>query len=277
VATYAIADIQGCYAEFTALLDAVAFNPARDRLWLLGDLINRGPDSRAVMDLVLSLQERTVTVLGNHDLHFLCIYYGGHSPLRGDTFQDLLAAPNVDDVAQWMRKQRFFHCDCTLGYAMAHAGIPPAWSMRQAEAFSRELMSVLRGPDYRAYFRDLYGNRPDQWSDDLAGMDRWRILTNYFTRMRLIDATERLNFSHKGALVDVPAGWFPWYERTPGNLGNNLLFGHWAALNGESGRSDVVALDTGCVWGRYLTALCLESGKLVRVPAARSRSHLRSP
>ena len=268
MATYAIGDIQGCHTEFVRLLDAVSFDSARDRLWLLGDLVNRGPDSLKVMDLVMSLEDRTVTVLGNHDLHFLAVHYGGHSPVASDTFHDLLAAPNVDEVADWLRRQRFFHADSSLGYAMAHAGIPPGWSMEQAEARSRELMAVLQGNGYVDYFRAMYGNVPDRLSEGLAGMDRWRILTNCFTRMRLVDREGRLNFSHKGVLAEAPVGWFPWYELItdePGGL--RLLFGHWAALEGETGRADIVALDTGCVWGRDLTALCLETGEIVSVPA----------
>ncbi len=272
MATYAVGDIQGCYPEFVQLLEAVSFNPARDRLWLLGDLVNRGPESLAVMELVMSLDASTTTVLGNHDLHFLAIHYGGHAPVAGDTFHDLLAAPRVDDIAQWFRRQRFFHQDDTLGYAMAHAGIPPGWSLQTAEAYSRELMAVLQGDDYLDYLRDLYGNHPDSWSDSLAGMGRWRLLTNYFTRMRLIDKAGRLNFGHKGALADAPAGWFPWYESVTRHLDNRrLLFGHWAALEGETGCADILALDTGCVWGRSLTALCLETGELASVPAIRPR------
>ena len=268
MATYAVGDIQGCYQEFVELLEAVSFNPARDRLWLLGDLINRGPDSLAVMEFVMSLEGRTTTVLGNHELHFLAIHYGGHSPVVSDTFHDLLAAPRVGDIAEWFRRQRFFHWDQSLGYAMVHAGIPPGWSMQTAEARSRELMAVIQGADCTSYFRELYGNHPDRWSDDLAEMDRWRLLTNYFTRMRLIDHTGRLNFSHKGTLAEAPVGWFPWYKlfaQYPEN--GRLLFGHWAALQGETGRADILALDTGCVWGRSLTALCLETGELVSVPS----------
>ena len=278
MATYAVGDVQGCYTEFVDLLSAVSFDPARDRLWLLGDLVNRGPDSLKVMELVMSLDGRTITVLGNHDLHFLAIHYGGHSPVASDTFHDLLAAPDVDGVADWLRGQRFFHADASLGYAMAHAGIPPGWSMQQAEARSRELMAVLRGKDYVTYFREMYGNIPDRLSEGLAGMDRWRILTNCFTRMRLIDREGRLNFTHKGAPAEAPAGWFPWYEPITDELEDlRLLFGHWAALEGGTGRADIVALDTGCVWGRDLTALCLETAEVTSVPAAVPRDAANAP
>ncbi len=266
--TYAIGDLQGCHAEFVALLDAVAFDPSRDRLWLLGDLVNRGPGSLAVMDLVMSLDAQTTVVLGNHDLHFLAIHYGGHRPVASDTFRELLAAPHVGHIADWLRGQRFFYADDSLGYAMVHAGILPSWSVRQAQAYSLELMTVLRGSQCWAYFRDLYGNSPDRFSEDLAGMARWRMLTNVFTRMRLVDSDARLNFSHKGAPAQAPTGLIPWYELTADEpRSHRLLFGHWAALEGHTGRNDVIALDTGCVWGRDLTALCLETGELTRVPA----------
>ena len=269
MATYAIGDIQGCHAEFVDLLHAVSFDPTHDRLWLLGDLVNRGPESLKVMELVMSLEGRTITVLGNHDLHFLAVHYGGHSPVNSDTFHDLLAAPNVDEVADWLRHQRFFHADASLGYAMAHAGLPPGWSVHRAQARSQELMAVLQGSDHVTYFREMYGNVPDRLAEGLAGMDRWRILTNYFTRMRLIDREGRLNFTHKGSVAEAPAGWFPWYELiTDEPEGLRMLFGHWAALEGETGRADIIALDTGCVWGRDLTALCLDSGELTSVPAA---------
>ena len=269
MATYAIGDIQGCHAEFVHLLEEVSFDAARDRLWLLGDLVNRGPDSLGVMERVMSLEGRATVVLGNHDLHFLAVHYGGHSPVAGDTFHDLLAAPQVDEVANWLRHQRFFHADAALGYAMAHAGIPPGWSLAQAEARSRELAAVLRGRDFVTYFRELYGNAPDRLTENLAGVGRWRILTNCFTRMRLVDRDGRLNFTHKGALAEAPAGWLPWYELITDETGGlRMLFGHWAALNGETGRPDIIALDTGCVWGRELTALCLETGETTSVPAA---------
>ncbi len=269
MATWAIGDLQGCAAEFEALLAAIEFDPGQDRLWLLGDLVNRGPDSLAVMRRVMALQDRVHAVLGNHDLHFLCIWYGEHQPNAGDTFSDLLAAPDARDVAEWLRRLPFCHQDRRLGYSMAHAGIPPGWTVSRALQASRELTQVLRGPGHRAYFQRLYGNQPDHWREDLVGMARWRLLTNLFTRMRLIDASGRLNFSHKGTPATAGAGWEPWYRRLqPEQLeGGRLLFGHWAALDGETGRADVIALDTGCVWGRRLTALCLESGHRVSVAA----------
>ena len=278
MATYAIADIQGCAAEFAALLEKVAFDPGRDRLWLLGDLVNRGPDSLSVMRQVMALRECATLVLGNHDLHFLAIWYGGHSPNAGDTFAALLDAPDAANIADWLRRQRFFHQDPALGYAMAHAGILPEWTFADAAAASDELMAVLQGRNFQDYFRRLYGNQPDRLTADLSGMARWRILTNCFTRMRLLDAQGRLNFTHKGSLHEAPAGCRPWFAATTApRPGERLLFGHWAALQGRTGRNRIIALDTGCVWGRELTALCLETGHRISVPAFRPRRPVSGP
>lgn len=268
MATYAIGDIQGCDEEFAALLAKLAFDEGRDRLWLLGDLVNRGPASLAVMRRVMTLEHCVLTVLGNHDLHFLAIWFGGHRPNAADTFDDLLAAPEAGKIAHWLRRQPFFHQDKALGYGMVHAGIPPGWTFAQAAAASDELTAVLQGPGYAEYFRRLYGNRPERLTEDLTGMDRRRILTNCLTRMRLLEADGRLNFRHKGRLEDAPPGCRPWFDLAAAGLrGERLLFGHWAALDGHTGHGHIIALDTGCVWGRRLTALCLETGELTSVPA----------
>jgi bis(5'-nucleosyl)-tetraphosphatase (symmetrical) len=268
VATYAIGDIQGCYAEFTQLLDLISFDPERDRLWIVGDLVNRGPDSLAVVRHVRSLGAAAVCVLGNHDLHLLAIRYGGHSPGSGDTFGDLLAADDADEIFAWMRRMPLLVDDPGLGFCMVHAGIPHIWNLVQASRLAREVERVIQGDDYLEFFAAMYGNRPDRWDDALLGMDRWRVITNYFTRMRLIDKAGRLDFTHKGALDAAPRGWHPWYRlRMRNPLPRKLLFGHWAAIDGVTGDSSIIALDTGCVWGRSLTALCLETGRLTRVPA----------
>jgi bis(5'-nucleosyl)-tetraphosphatase (symmetrical) len=271
VATYAIGDVQGCYAELCALLEQVRFDPAVDCLWFLGDLINRGPDSLRVVRLVRSLGDSAITVLGNHDLHFLAIHLGGHSMNKNDTFVDLLNAEEADEIADWYCQQRLIVADKDLGYAMVHAGIPHIWSLEQAISYATEVQDVVRGPDRAAYFQAMYGNNPDHWSDRHTGMDRLRVITNYLTRMRLLDDEGRMNFSHKGSLHDAPRGWRPWYEmRMQHPLSVKLLFGHWAALENGTGHGDVIALDTGCVWGRELTAMCLESGECHAVPARRS-------
>jgi len=266
VATFAIGDVQGCYDELCLLLEQLAFDPGQDRLWLAGDLINRGPKSLEVVRLVRSLGPAATSVLGNHDLHLLAIACGGHTPNRGDTFTDVLNAPDAADIVEWLRQLPLLLRDDSLGYAMTHAGIPHIWSLDRAAALAAEVETVIRGEGHRDYFATMYGNHPQCWNDALQGMERWRAITNYFTRMRLVDEAGCLDFSHKGALDAAPAGWLPWYElraRTP--LGAVLLFGHWAALEGHTGLDDVIALDTGCVWGRELTALCLETREITRV------------
>ena len=262
MSTYAIGDIQGCYAEFSKLLETVRFDPGSDCLWLLGDLVNRGPESLRVVQLVRSLSQSVVTVLGNHDLHFLAIHLGGHSMNKNDTFVDLLESEEADEIADWYCQQPLIVADPGLGYAMVHAGIPHIWSLERAMAYAAEVEEVIRGEKRAEYFRDMYGNRPDHWSDQFRGIDRLRVVTNYLTRMRLLDPNARMNFSHKGSLSDAPEGWRPWYElRVQQPLPIKLLFGHWAALEGGTGFADVIGLDTGCVWGRELTALCLETGE----------------
>lgn len=268
MATYAVGDIQGCYEEFSRLLDLVDFRSDRDTLWLLGDLINRGRENLAVVERVMALGDAAITVLGNHDLHFLAIHRGGHTLNRADTFGDVLESARADEISDWYRHRLMFHQDGSLGYVMAHAGIPHFWSLQQAGALAREVEAVIRGPECGAFFREMYGNEPDHWRDDWQGMLRWRIITNCFTRMRLLHASGRLDFAHKGAVADAPAGLTPWYElRAREPLEQTILFGHWAALDGHTGQERIISLDTGCVWGRRLTALCLDDGAFYAVKA----------
>jgi bis(5'-nucleosyl)-tetraphosphatase (symmetrical) len=270
VATYAIGDIQGCCEEFVALLEQLRFDPALDRLWIVGDLVNRGPDSLGVVRLVRSLGGAATAVLGNHDLHLLAVRYGGHASNAGDTFADVLAADDAEPLCQWLRGLPLLVADEALGYVMTHAGIPHIWDLAAARRHAREVEEVIQGADYRRFFTEMYGNQPDRWEERLQGMERWRVITNYFTRMRLVDERGRLDFSHKGDLATSPAGWFPWYQMREHNpLPVRIVFGHWAAIDGVTGTAEVLALDTGCVWGRTLTALCLETGKLSSVPALR--------
>lgn len=268
MSTFAVGDVQGCHDEFEALLELLKFDPRRDRLWLVGDLINRGPRSLQVIRRVRALGDAAVSVLGNHDLHLLAIRYGGHVPKAGDTFIDVLTADELDEICDWLRGLPLLVHDAELGYVMTHAGVPHIWTLDQAAALAREVETVIQGSDFREYFAGMYGNEPDLWDDDLQSLGRWRLITNYFTRMRLVDESGRLDFSHKGALEDAPAGWYPWYElRARHPLPAKVLFGHWAALEGVTNTAQAIALDTGCVWGRSLTAMCLESGEFFSIPA----------
>ncbi len=271
MATYAIGDLQGCAGEFDDLLNAIEFS-REDRLWLLGDLVNRGPGSLAVMQRITDMDDQCTVVLGNHDLHFLAIYIGGHNPVKGDTFDDLLESPDVAAYASWFCAQKLIHVSEDERHVMTHAGVPHIWTISEAIQLAGEVESVISGNssqiDQTTFFRDMYGNKPDRWDDAISGMDRVKLITNYLTRMRLIDQSGRLDFSHKGGLDDVPEGWFPWYELTKNKvIDTKILFGHWAALDGVTGVQNILALDTGCVWGRKLTAYCLETGQLTSVSA----------
>jgi bis(5'-nucleosyl)-tetraphosphatase (symmetrical) len=258
--TYAIGDVQGCYAALRRLLDKCHFDPARDRLWLVGDLVNRGPHSLAVLRFVKGLGKRAVTVLGNHDLHLLVVAAGYAKAHHGDTLDAVLRAPDRDELLHWLRHQKMMHVG--NGYAMVHAGLLPQWSIVKALALAQEVEAVLQGGDYDEFLRHMYGNQPERWRDSLRGYDRLRIITNVLTRMRLCTEAGRLEFAHKGRPVGLPRGFLPWFK-VPRRRSRNMpvIFGHWAALGLYTG-SNVFALDTGCVWGRELTALRLSDRAL---------------
>ena len=271
MATYAIGDLQGCDREFVALLDKLNFSKD-DSLWLLGDLINRGPDSLATLRRVIDMSDQCHVVLGNHDLHFLAAYYGHRPPFRSDTFGDILAATDVEALATWLRQQPLLYRDDHLGYVMTHAGIPHLWTVDQAQSYAQEVERVLRGEDpllgYMEYFQHMYGNKPNTWDRSLTGMARARVITNYFTRLRLLNSDGDLDFAHKGKLQDAPDDLFPWFDLWPTDKTRpKILFGHWAALDGYTGRDDIIALDTGCVWGRQLTAMNLHTQERICVHA----------
>jgi bis(5'-nucleosyl)-tetraphosphatase (symmetrical) len=260
MATYAIGDIQGCYSAFRRLLDRCRFDPGRDRLWLVGDLVNRGPHSLAVLRFVKSLGTRAVTVLGNHDLHLLVVAAGHTQLRRGDTLTAILRAPDRDELLAWLRHCKLMHVDA--GYAMVHAGLLPQWSIAKALKLAREVEATLQSDDYDEFLRHMYGNKPVRWSDRLTGYDRLRVITNALTRMRLCTAGGTMEFAHKIAPVKLPRGYMPWFG-VPGrrSRGTAVIFGHWAAL-GLYTESNVFAIDTGCVWGRSLSALRLSDWKL---------------
>ena len=263
MATIAIGDVQGCYDQLMRLLGRAGYDERRDVLWFVGDLVNRGPQSAQVLRFAKSLGERQVTVLGNHDLALLVVAGGIKKPHRGDTFQELLAAPDRDELLDWLRHQKLMHVE--NGHAMVHAGLLPQWSVPQAAALASEVETALQGPDHRVFLQHLYGNRPSAWRDELAGYDRLRVIVNAMTRMRVVTPDGVMEFDHKLGLANLPAGHLPWYD-APGRASRDthVIFGHWAAL-GLIQREDVVCLDTGCVWGRALSALRLEDGRLFQL------------
>ncbi len=271
MATYVVGDIQGCDDAFARLLDACRFDPSSDRLWLLGDLVNRGPDSLAVLRRVQALGAAADVVLGNHDLHFLAVHYGGHTPNRSDTFDTLLAAPDCDRLAHWLRSRKLLLVSEQHRVVATHAGVPHIWSVTQAAALAAEVERILPRAEGGTLLKKLYGNEPPRWEERFSGLDRWRLIINYLTRMRLIAEDGTLNFSHKGGVQSLPAGFVPWYglhnARVDRDSGYRFAFGHWAALEGETGSDVYLALDTGCVWGRRLTAWCMETGRTTAVDA----------
>jgi bis(5'-nucleosyl)-tetraphosphatase (symmetrical) len=255
---FAIGDIQGCAAAFDALLRKIAFRPARDRLWLVGDLVNRGPQSLAVLRRVMALGRCVTCVLGNHDLHLLATVAGRRELSPGDTFQDVLAAPDLSSIVDWLRHRPLLHHDRSMNRVLVHAGVPPPWSVAEARAEARAVEAQLRGRQWRYAFRDMYGSEPAAWSSTLRGADRRRYTINALTRMRYCDRRGRLDLSYSGTPGTQPKGLIPWFDvpdRRAG--GTHIVFGHWAAL-GLMRRIDVTALDTGCVWGNHLTAVRLD-------------------
>lgn len=265
MATYAIGDIQGCFNELMQLLDQVQFSDA-DQLWIAGDLVNRGPDSLATLRFLKSLGPRARIVLGNHDLHLLAVHYGKTHLRRGDTLDAILAAPDREELMHWLRHQPLLIADRESGYVMVHAGIPPKWSLKKALKRAAEVEQVLQGPDAETYFSHMYGNEPGRWDKTLRGWDRLRVITNYFTRMRFCDAEGRLDFKAKGGLDTQPEGYLPWFHQPRKANKHTILFGHWAALEGYAEADNVIALDTGCIWGNQLTAFRLEDRALFSTP-----------
>ncbi|MGH8700864.1 MAG: symmetrical bis(5'-nucleosyl)-tetraphosphatase [Burkholderiales bacterium] len=263
MATLAIGDVQGCYDQLMRLLERARFDERRDVLWFVGDLVNRGPQSLATVRFVKELGSRAITVLGNHDLNLLAVADGVRKPHRGDTDGDVLAAPDRDELLAWLRQRKMMHVES--GYAMVHAGLLPQWSISQAAALAREVEAALSGPGYRQFLRDMYGNEPARWRDDLAGADRLRIIVNAMARMRLTSADGALELDYKLGLDGMPRGYLPWYDAPDrASRGTTIIFGHWAAL-GLIVREDVVCLDSGCVWGRALSALRLEDRRLFQL------------
>lgn len=266
---YAVGDIQGCARSLERLLEALRFEPGRDRLWLVGDLVNRGPASLAALRLVAGLGEAATVVLGNHDLHLLAAAAGIRRPSPRDTFRDVLEAPDAAVLLDWLRRRPLLHVDRAARRVLVHAGIPPQWSVEQAEAAAREIEDVLRAPAWRDRLAEMYGDEPAVWSPGLSRADRRRYTINALTRMRFCDRSGRLDLRASGPPGSQAPGLVPWFD-VPGRAAADvhIVFGHWSAL-GVLQRPDVTAVDSGCVWGRELTAVPLDPpGAPVAVPCA---------
>ena len=264
MATYAIGDIQGCYDSLQRLLDLCAFDPASDRLWLVGDLVNRGPQSLETLRLIKSLGPAALTVLGNHDLYLLMVAEGG-AKFRGkdDTIQPILDAPDCTELLDWLRQQPLCHTEGE--FCLVHAGLLPQWTAARARKLAREVEAELQGPKYRKFITNLWGSEPARWSDDLTGAPRLRVIVNAMTRMRFCTPEGIMELKTKGELANAPAGHLPWFDAPNRKSADAVLVtGHWSAL-GLKITPNLLALDSGCLWGGHLTALRLEDRRLFQV------------
>ena len=260
MALYLIGDVQGCNSALERLLDEISFSPSRDTLFLLGDMVNRGPDSAGVLRRLMGYGAAAQCLLGNHDLHLLAIAHGASQLSRKDTLNGILDAPDRQAMLDWLRWQRMAILEQVAGHEilMVHAGVLPTWTTTQTIALAKEVESVLRSAALGEFLQQMYGNHPDHWDESLTGTARLRVIVNALTRLRFCTPTGHMEFSATGGVDAAPAGYLPWFE-VPGRQTSGVLlaFGHWSTL-GWLGRNDVLALDTGCVWGGSLSALRLE-------------------
>jgi len=270
MAQYAVGDLQGCHDEFLALLEALRFDATRDRLWLVGDLVNRGPDSLGVLRTVRGLGPAVTAVLGNHDLHLLALQQGIVAPGRSDAaLAAVLGAPDADELLAWLRALPLCSSDAEVGWTMVHAGLPPEWTVADALAASREVGTALQ-QDPRGFFGAMYGDEPRRHSPALEGIERLRFAVNCLTRMRFVSAQGELLLSLKGPPGSGPPGAMPWFRHPARrSRGSRIVFGHWSAL-GFAREDGVLALDTGCVWGGTLTAVRLDGDAAPDVVAVKA-------
>ena len=254
-----VGDVQGCDEALQRLLAEIGFSPSRDRLVLLGDLVNRGPGSLAVLRRVAALGASASCLLGNHDLHLLAVAHGVRDLHHGDTFDDVLRDPARDGWIDWLRHQALAREEA--GWLCVHAGVVPQWDAARTLALAAEVQALLSGPDLPSFLRVMYGNEPRRWDDDLRGPDRWRFVVNVLTRLRFCTDDGTLDFKAKEGAASGPPGYRPWFE-IPGRAseGTPIAFGHWSTL-GLMARPDLLALDTGCVWGGCLSAARVDGGR----------------
>ncbi|HEY9036031.1 MAG TPA: symmetrical bis(5'-nucleosyl)-tetraphosphatase [Pseudomonadales bacterium] len=262
--TWVVGDVQGCFGELMRVLTQARFDPDRDCLWSVGDLVNRGPESLATLRFFYQLGDHARIVLGNHDLHLLAVAEGIRPVKRHDTLQAILDAPDAAELLGWLRQQPLLLRDDASHSLMVHAGIPPCWDVATAEACAAEISATLQSTNCRDLLEHMYGDEPDCWQDTLAGMPRQRLIINYFTRMRFCDAHGRLELNTKEAANAAPAGFAPWFSHPNAALRDwHVYFGHWAALMGHCPVPNRHALDTGCVWGQHLTLQHRDTGQTV--------------
>jgi len=263
--TYAVGDVQGCFDDLLRLLDKLDFDPAEDRLWFTGDLVNKGPNSLNILRFVKGLGDSAITVLGNHDLYLLAAAVGAVKDKKSDTIACILAAPDCEELVHWLRHQPVLHHDDRLGYTMVHAGLPPQWDLAAASARARELEAALRNADYEVLLHAINGAKPDRWSESLEGLGRLRYIANCFTQIRYCDRDGRLDLSGQRRTAARKKRSMPWFlvpDRAHGEM--KIIFGHWASLDSKKVKTTgVYPLDTGCSNGGRFTAMRLEDERII--------------
>jgi len=259
--TFAVGDIQGCLDPLLRLLDRVNFDESKDTLWCAGDLVNRGPDSLGTLEFLYSIRNSIKVVLGNHDLHLLAVAHGEKKIKHDNDLSRIIESENASQLLNWLRKQPLLQWDKDKKLAMCHAGIPPMWDLKTAKALSKEVQLVLKSSRHIYLYRAMYGNTPELWSDNLKGMERLKVIINYFTRMRFLGPNGELDLETKSGVESGGSDLQPWFHYPHKLKKTRLLFGHWAALEGMFDHPQITGLDTGCVWGGPLTLEHIETGK----------------
>ena len=272
MSTYAIGDVQGCFKELLQLLDKINFDETNDRLWFVGDIVNRGPASLEVLNFIMKLGDSAITVLGNHDLHLVALAEGIILPQKSDTLAPILSSPDKQELIAWFRQQALMHHDKDLNFYMVHAGLPPQWEILQALELASEVSQFLNSGEYLTFIKVMYGNTPALWDENLTGNDRLRFIVNCFTRIRFLNDNHELNFSEKGAPGSNDDHLFPWFTIDDRKSKNEkIIFGHWATVHlgniHDFTPYNVYPIDTGCFWDGDLTAMRLEDEKLFSVPS----------
>lgn len=262
MSTYAIGDVQGCYDELMSLLDVINFDETKDNLWFAGDLVNRGENSLDVLRFIKNLGSNQKTVLGNHDLHLLAVASKCQKFRSDDTIQDVVNAPDSDELLYWLRHQELMYHDIDLDFVLVHAGISPEWDLELAKKCARFVEDILQSDGYTEMLPHLYGDLPVSWSHCLEKWEKCRFITNAFARMRYCNRLGHLNLTEKSTIGTQSETLYPWFEvPTRRTISPNIVFGHWAALNGITNHPKTFAVDTGCAWGHRLTAMRLEDQK----------------
>ncbi|MFT6926071.1 MAG: bis(5'-nucleosyl)-tetraphosphatase (symmetrical) [Psychromonas sp.] len=274
MATYIVGDVHGCFDELQALLEVAQFEKNKDQLWLTGDLVGRGPKSLQTLRFIKSLGDSAKVVLGNHDLHLLAIHQGIHSDKESNKLSALLNAPDCDELLTWLRLQPLFLRHPEFNFVMVHAGISPQWTIAQAQGYAQEVQSILHSNDFKTLLKNMYGNHPATWNDNLQGVERLRFIINVLTRMRYCLLDGSLEFYNKLAPEQTDSSVLkPWFDINTLDHSSGIVFGHWASLSGREIRKGLYALDTGCVWGNKLSMLRWQDKKIFSVACQHPEVH----